>query len=1059
VPDVRARDGGGPMTTPRQREADQVDQEPGRVEPSTPTARPTYAVNITAINPYRYSTGGEFGHAMYERKRTEEGAGSDYYWQRRAELPLVHARIVRRDGSQRRVGMSYLISVTAESDRVIVTDDDLADGSWAVKIGAMLSADRTIITAAGTAIRDMAHRDAPEREAVARPDVHSTTGHLDLPVRECLPTGYLVTPAGADETEIRARLVEVVTIAARNPKMALVMGASAGAPYVGPLRRQSHWYDMYGEKRMGKSSAQAVAALLWGDPRIGTGIVLGWDTSRIGIGRQLGQLGILPPFLDERAIAPEATPWGEIVFGTCQGSSRLTAEVRGDGVRRSAPWFGVLFSTGNGRLLDRISAGRFGGVPARVIELAAPFTPNAEEADLVAKTLAPTCYGWLGARILATVTVPEISGLLAEAAERIGYPVGGEPRTIAEHLHMAVAGAMCIDRTLGTGTVLADAAAAAAVEHLAERGQGSEHDADRMITAIGESLSARRGAWPTDEEYVELGRPRPAHLDGGPTPGRVELAQHGYERDLFGVRAGQRLYVYPSAWQAIADELGVDSTVALAELYRRGVLHVATKARQRREWTDRPRVYGDRMPGIYSLSWADVDGDDQRDDDQGSPVDPAPVAGPVPLDQSAAGAVEPVGPVEPEALPLDGGPVEPVDQGATGGPCETCRRPGEFCGFGQVADDRAPCILCGRPTPIRSACGVPRTGVCRGTDPAAPVVEPAPVAPAAPVRTTPRGAHPAAAGRAGKQADRLAADMMALDEGRPVRLLSALETTHAPMRRHGGRMTGPYWRPELPGVLGAAHVVTGWHWSREYTGDLVVLDRSGAWVAAASSATVAHGALDHTGPLDEFEGRPGLYQVPVYPWHEEDSLPNPLGHATGETVWVPAPTVVRLIELADAGRWADVTILDSYTGDGVRLTDWTRYVNALRAHAIRTHGRDSDQYGEVKIAFGQAMSLMLGSDDPGRGRAWKCNAQRPDWTHTIQAQASAMLHRWADRCRQVAPEFPPVMLRNVDELVIPAEALPIVTSTAAAGAAGPVGIDPEGIKLGTFKVKGTEGAA
>jgi hypothetical protein len=1013
----------------------------------TPVARPTYAVNVTASNPYRYSTGGEFGHAMYERKRTDDGAG-DYYWQHRADLPYVHARIVRRDGSQRRVGTSYLMSTTADdSTRVIVTDDDLADGAWAVKLGANLSADRTIITAAGTAIRDLAHRAAPEREAVARPDVHTATGHVDLPVQECLPTGYLATPPTVDESTIRAKLVKVAAVAARNPKLALTMGASAGAPYVGPLRRQSHWWDLYGEPRQGKSTGLTVAALLWGDPRIGTGIVLGWDTSRIGIGRQLGQLGILPPFLDERGLSSfDRAQWGEIVYSTCQGSSRLTAEMKGDGVRRGAPWFGVLFSTGNSRLTDGIAAGRFAGIPARVVELAAPFTTSGAEADELAKEIAPECYGWLGARILATVTVPTIRELIAEAAARVGYPDGGVPRTIAEHLHLAVAGAAAIDRTLGTGTTVADAATLAAVEHLAVHGHAPEHDADRMLTALGESLAARRGAWPTDVEYVELGRPRPELAGATREPGRVELAQHGYDREQCGIRAGNRLYVYPSTWRAMADELGVDSSIALAELYRRGVLHVAESVRRKgNEWTDRPRVDKVKTPGIYNLALTAIEGDDQGDDNHVDPVEPAPTSTPAPAVEPAP--VVAVEPVEPDPLPLD-----------TLG-CATCRQPGVYCGFGAAVDELAPCVLCGVPTKMRSACGVPRKGVCNGPE-QEPASTPVPATPApAPARSTRRGASPAAASRAGKQADRLAADMMALDEGRPVRLLSALETTHAPMRRtDNARMSGPYWRPELPGMLGAAQVVTGWHWSREYAGDLVVLDRSGAWVAAASSATVAHGQLDHTGPLDVFEGRPGYYQVPVYPWHEEASLPNPLGHVTGDTTWVPAPTVARLIELAESDRWADVTILDSYTGDGVRLTDWTRYVNALRAHAIRTHGRDSDQYAEVKIAFGQAMSLMLGSDDPGRGRTWKCNCQRPDWTHTIQAQASAMLHRWADRCREVAPDHAPVMLRNVDELVIPAAALPIVTTVAAAGAAGPLAIDQEGIKLGTFKVKGEEEA-
>lgn len=578
--------------------------------------QPDYPVNVTASNPYRYSAGGRFGHAMYEFRRSE--------WVRRADLPQVLARIVRRDGSGRRVGTSYLVALAAEgSSAVIVTDAELADGSWAVKIGANLSSDRTIITAAGTAIRDLAHREAPEREAVARADVHTATGHLDMPVRECLPTGYLNVPPMADEMAIRARLAEVFAVVARHPKLALTAGASAGAPYVGPLRRQSHWWDLSGEQRKGKSTAQAVAAALWGDPRIGTGIVLPWNASSIGSGRHLGQLGILPPFFDERGVSRLTRPeWGELVYSTTQGGTRLTAEMKGDGVRRSAPWFGVLFSTGNARLTDGIEAGRFAGVPARVVELAAPFTDSAAESDLLVKSLLPQCYGWLGARIIERFPVPVVADLIRRAAELVGYPEGGEPRTISEHLHTAVAGAMMIDAVIGTGGTVERAAVEAAREYLTERDHAPMHDADRMLSAIGEVMSARRGSWPTDAEYVELGRPRPEHFGDARTSGRAELAQHGYAAELSGVRTADRVYVFSATWRALIEESGADSSVALAELHARGLLHVAPTKRAEGKWTDRQRIGGKLSPHLYNLA-ASVFLHDEADET--SEPEPGPV--------------------------------------------------------------------------------------------------------------------------------------------------------------------------------------------------------------------------------------------------------------------------------------------------------------------------------------------------------------------------------------------------------------------------------------------------
>ena len=957
--------------------------------------RPDHNVNVSSRNPYRYSLGGAFGRAMFERVRGDDG---DTTWTLRASLPYVHVRVVRRDGTRRRVDVEYLMSAEQDGPRVLVSDDELTEGQWARKLGANLSSDRDIIAAAGTAIRDVAYRHAPEREAVARLDAHTDSGHLDVPVPECLPAGYLTMPPGGTAEQAWQTWRELAEILSERPKMALVLGASVGAPFVGPLRRQSHWVDLYGDSQKGKSTTQAVAAAVWGDPTIGAGIVAGWDATSIGVGRLLGQLGILPSFFDERKVAPyPREKWGEVIYATCQGSSRLKAEANtAQGTHKASPWFGVLFSTGNHRLTDGISAGGFAGIPARVLELSAPFTADQAEAEQVAALLRE-CYGWLGQAIMQTYTLPVVRERIADAEAMVGAPeCGGVPGTLAKHLHMAVAGAMMADELLGTGSALTSATLLAACDHLEVNGHEPVHDADRMVDALAESLTARRSAWPTLAEYAELDRPRPEYLGNGMTePRAVELAQRGYDQESAGIRSddGRWLYVFPSTWKRMADELGVDSAVACAELYRREHLYVSPARRARGEWHGQPRILG-RATRVYQVVMAGIDGDPTPDTDPEPPSDPGPKPFPVAAldtDSPSDPGPEPFPEPEPTPEPEQAEPEPEPEQAEKTEPTPAAATPGE------------------------------RT--------------------ARPSKATPGSS--------------LAYARAALAEGRSPRILAALEGEYAPVRR---RQREPYWRPPLPGMTFAADVITSWEWERPYSGEVAVLDRSGSFVAAASSVRVAHGKLEHTGPC-EFDDRPGYYLAQVHPWHESDSLPHPMGEwgSRQAEVWVPAPAIALLRDLADAGRWPDVTVLDSYTGDGVRLSKWaTGFVNTLRAEAITEYGRDSDQYAAVKTGFGQALALMLGRQGDEQRREWHCKARRPDWTHAIQAQSAATLWRWADDCLTVAPDLGPVSLRQVDELVIPQAALEIVTVTNRSGGRAPLGIDPAGIKLGTFKVKAAE---
>lgn len=310
-------------------------------------------------------------------------------------------------------------------------------------------------------------------------------------------------------------------------------------------------------------------------------------------------------------------------------------------------------------------------------------------------------------------------------------------------------------------------------------------------------------------------------------------------------------------------------------------------------------------------------------------------------------------------------------------------------------------------------------------------------------------AHPRAAARSAA----LAAALDAIDAGRAPRVLAALEDAYAPLRAK----REPYWRAPLPKIADRAFVSAGVTWYRyDYAGPVVTLDRSGSYVAAASSVEIAHGALERTGRLD-FAGRPGYYRTPRHPWHESD-MPDPLAGARADdrgTVWVTHPVMALLRDLADAGRWSDVAVLDSWTSDApARLRDWATFVNALREYAITTYGRGSDPYELVKDAYSQATAMLLGEVTPDGGRRWKCKAGRPDWRHAIQAQAVASLWRWADDLRQVAgAELAPVFIGNSDEIVLPAAALPVVTTQERPGGRKPLQLDPTGVALGSFKVK------
>lgn len=312
------------------------------------------------------------------------------------------------------------------------------------------------------------------------------------------------------------------------------------------------------------------------------------------------------------------------------------------------------------------------------------------------------------------------------------------------------------------------------------------------------------------------------------------------------------------------------------------------------------------------------------------------------------------------------------------------------------------------------------------------------------------------------------------------RFLEDLRDRFPPRMRVDGKLKEPYWRPPMPEITDRV-TTSSWSWklpSWDGGGRFAVLDRTAAYLSAMSSVEVAWSDLVEES-LERFTGLPGFYKVQVLPWLES-GLPHPLGSVgdreAGTEVWVPHPRAELLQGLADAGRYPDGFITGAYTcginEEGrprkVRLTEWAKHMRDARAQVIADFGRydpdagdgQTEAYRYVKTRISQARTMMTGRWEPGKGRSYDptVKVRRADWGLAVEDQSAVTLWRAADDCRQIAvqagmAELAPLALRNVDELLVPEQAVELITSTPRPGGRRPLVVDPSGIALGTFKVK------
>jgi Domain of unknown function (DUF927) len=959
-------------------------------------------------------------------------------------LPYVHARLMIPDG---RVSVAlFLMSATPAGPRAVITWDQVDRGRVYHRLGIPASKSPRVREALTTAIITMAYDSAlPERPHALSPSSRTPDGRIPAPEWSTLPPGYGDQPSAPAGSAARtAARAAQARIAAGSPQVALVMGASIAGPFAAATGTQSSLWELVSGPRAGKTTTVQLAAAMWGRPALPPepGILMSWDASAKGMGRVSGYLGTLPLFADESGTADFApAEWARFAYGQTQGASRLTSSVDGE-PRRTPGWQGNGFLSGNGSITEGVRSGKFAGIPARVLTLQGPFTASAADCDALADAVA-TDYGYLGSAVIGSVTVAKFRQWQKEARTAIGGPDGGTLGTNATQLAAAVAGARAADTVLGTGEALQGAALAAARDYLTGTAE-PETNREIALRTLAERLTGSRPSWPDRTAYETTGKP-------DDTPGlsrRMSLPLHGVASDIAGTRDADWVYVLPATWDALVADTGITSTLALADMYQRGELSVAASWRAKGEWrTPGPRWMQPR-PNVYKVRLSAIT-DATPDDDT---AEPAPEPAEPAVRESAPAPVQ-------EALP------EPAEPSGGGWGPDT---------IGAAAQETGPAAT--QPAP---AAAVP-------SPPAAP-----------PADTDPRTAWLAATWeRRGnrehfKTPERRTAlaritalldEAPAVDDKDAVTSLADRLQLLAEMEGRGQEFGGPFmpvlrgrpawlrpWkRGGVPVPVELAKVIEGYNFERDdYHGPVTVFDRNGAWIGAIGTTLVAHGGLEHTGECEPAASStlPGYYLVNAYEWREP-GMPSPLGNGTspGTQVWVTAPTMGLLAELAAAGRWPDATALDAWTGTPVRLDAWGRLIRELRRYALETHGYGSGAYQAAKDAVSKSVSMMNGTmaDDSTRPvRVWaKCKNQRIDWRHQVITNSAVFTWRCMDRCRALAdgnPDLAPVGIRAKDELLIPAAAAELVTTQPyPGGTRPPVRLDPTGVELGTFKVKGEE---
>lgn len=515
--------------------------------------------------------------------------------------PLVEKYIVRWDSKGKITDARYSVTVDGHTD-TIDADELTGAESWKRWPAAVGVHDRTVREVLAIVIQDQARRLAPIAESP-----YWAGDNLILPGPDLMEQGY------GERFHVPEEVQELLAIAGRNPKVALVMGFSYAAPYVEPLDRQGFWVHMGGDSSAGKTSTLFAAGSLHGRPGR-KGINRPWNATANGISLFLGNLSVMPAYLDElhmAGFAPAALK--RVVHTTVDGADKFVS-TRTRKLRTSAAWHGVLFSTGNYSVTGVCPQAE---IAVRVVEIPSPLTDSAGTSNRLRK-LARENYGWW-----TPVTLDSMRQAIRVAENRIGIPEdGGAAERVVENLALGVAGAYFLG-----GAGLAEVALVAARDLLkvqvSELREEGVKPSEKLLEAVRQALYARPFSFPSRTEYESwLTADKPQRFE------------------IEGFREGDLAQILTTKMDRIGKDAGLDNVrIALREMRSccpEGALKVGSEAERLRKKL--PRLDG-KSPSVYEIDLSHecaavapvVDAPAPAIDPWVTPADDAPELAPAPV--------------------------------------------------------------------------------------------------------------------------------------------------------------------------------------------------------------------------------------------------------------------------------------------------------------------------------------------------------------------------------------------------------------------------------------------
>lgn len=271
----------------------------------------------------------------------------------------------------------------------------------------------------------------------------------------------------------------------------------------------------------------------------------------------------------------------------------------------------------------------------------------------------------------------------------------------------------------------------------------------------------------------------------------------------------------------------------------------------------------------------------------------------------------------------------------------------------------------------------------------------------------------------------------------------------------------PYWRAPIVQTATDNVYIPVWNWTSSLDfpeGEAVtVLDVNAAYLSAMGSVKIAHSHLAQAATFrqlpDKSDVAPGYYKITTPYWAFDGTIVHPLGDSTRvhteSELWIAAPTLILLLELADEGHLGYFEILDAFTAQvSSDFRSWSERLRSIRNECMdridmsqtEAHrAQEMARYDAFKQGYSAALSMMLTGE--------KCLTRRPDWAHTIYAQHAAST--WRKAWRWTFTGRPLVAMGAVDEIAV----LSADVASVIARPKPPFRYDPTGRTPGALKTK------